>query len=511
MIVKEGITPSMLPFDMSHIERDAKGILRYTNLSSSLIEMFENTVKAVPNKEALVEVGGERVDYQTFWDRSTRVAGGLKAMGIAPGDRVAINLINGNKWAYAFFGVLMAGGVVVPVNTRFSEKEVEYVVTDSGAKYTFTDNAPLPDGEPTVDRSRGQKDLAAIFYTSGTTGFPKGAMTTHENFLANLETVKRVMIRKEPGEFDMRNLISVPMFHVTGCNSQLLVAIFYQGTTIIMPAFEVQLFLKVTVDERVNVLTSVPAIYWLAMNQPNFKDFDMSKVLYLTYGGAPTAAEVVSKIMAAWPNARLGNGFGLTETASVSTFLPHEYCTERPETVGFTAPVIEVDLFEPDPDTGVGELLIRGQNVVDGYWNKPEQTADTFRNGWLHTGDLARCDELGYVQIVDRKKDMVNRGGENVYCVEVEAAVVQHPDVFEVAVIGVPDDMMGEKVGAVIVPQPGTNPDAQAIRDFTKTLIADFKAPQFITFREEPLPRNAGGKVLKPQLRDETKWGAQLR
>jgi len=509
MIVKEGKTPQRLPFDMSDIERSPQGILRYTKLPKSLVAMFEATTKLKPNHEALVELGGERVTYQQFWDRSTRVAGGLLAQGIEPGDRVAINLPNSNNWAYAFFGVLMAGAVVVPVNTRFAEAEVEYIATDSGAKYIFTADKPLPDGEPSVNRDRGQTDLAAIFYTSGTTGFPKGAMTTNENFLANCETIKRCVFKED--EIDMRNLISVPMFHVTGCNSQLLVAIMYGGTTIIMPAFDVQSFLSTIVDERVNVLISVPAIYWLAMNQKNFADFDMSGVLHCTYGGAPTAAEVVGKIKAAWPNAQLGNGFGLTETASVSTFLGHEFCEVRPETVGFAAPVIELDVFEADPETGVGELMIRGQNVVSGYWNKPEQSAEAFRNGWLFTGDLARLDDEGYCQIVDRKKDMVNRGGENVYCVEVEGAIVQHPDVFEVAVIGVPDTMMGEKVGAIIVPQPGTNPDPQDIRQFTKKLIADFKVPQFITFRTEPLPRNAGGKVLKPELRKTVVWGEQLR
>ncbi|MCU1503458.1 MAG: putative fatty-acid--CoA ligase, partial [Ilumatobacteraceae bacterium] len=164
-----------------------------------------------------------------------------------------------------------------------------------------------------------------------------------------------------------------------------------------------------------------------------------------------------------------------------------------------------------DAVSGVGELLVRGQNVVHGYWNAPEQTAAAFVGGWLHTGDLARVDEDGFVQIVDRKKDMVNRGGENVYCVEVENALVQHPDVFEVAVLGVADAMMGEKVGAVIVPRPGTTPSAAAIRGWARELIADFKVPQYITFRDEPLPRNAGGKVLKPALRDATVWGAELR
>jgi long-chain acyl-CoA synthetase len=373
----------------------------------------------------------------------------------------------------------------------------------------FEPGAALPDGAPYVTEGLTPGDLAAIFYTSGTTGFPKGAMTTQENFLSNCETCRRV-IGFSP-DVRLRNLISVPMFHVTGCNSQLLITMMLGGTTVIMPTFEVQAFLKATVEERISILTSVPAIYWLAMNQPNFADFDVSNVRWVSYGGAPTAPDVIAKLIASFPNARLGNGFGLTETSSVATFLPHEYCEQRPETVGFAAPVDELDLFEVDPGTGVGELLIRGQNVVAGYWNKPEQTAETFVDGWLHTGDLARVDDDGFVQIVDRKKDMVNRGGENVYCVEVENALVQHPEVFEVAVLGVPDAMMGEKVGAVIVPKPGTTPDPKAIRAWAKEHIADFKVPQFIAIRPDPLPRNPGGKVLKPTLRKETEWGEQLR
>jgi acyl-CoA synthetase (AMP-forming)/AMP-acid ligase II len=397
----------------------------------------------------------------------------------------------------------------VPVNTRFSDAEVEYVVTDSGAKYIFEPDAALPDGEPFVTDELTPTSLAAIFYTSGTTGFPKGAMTTHENFLSNCETCRRV-IGVAP-EVRLRNLISVPMFHVTGCNSQLLLTMYLGGTTVIMPAFDVQSFLSAIVEEKISMVTSVPAIFWLAMNQPNFDEFDISGVRYVTYGGAPMAPEIIAKLRQSVPHARLGNGFGLTETSSVSTFLPDEYCDSRPETVGFAAPVVELDLVEVDPATGVGELLIRGQNVVSGYWNKPQQSAETFVDLWLRTGDLARVDEDGFVQIVDRKKDMVNRGGENVYCVEVENALVLHPDIFEVAVIGVPDTMMGEKVGAVVVAQPGAHPDAAAIRAWAREQIADFKVPQFIAFREDPLPRNPGGKVLKANLRKETEWGEQLR
>ena len=509
MIVKAGRTPRILPFPMDHIERTADGVLRYTELVPSLVHLLRATVEAGPDTEALVELGGGRLTYRELWDRAARVAGGLRALGIGRGDRVGIRLPNGNDWALAFFGVEMLGAVAVPVNTRFTESEVEYVITDSGASYVFEPGQPLPDGEPIVVDDLGHKDLAAIFYTSGTTGFPKGAMTTHENFLSNFETCRRVIGFTRDDH--IRNLISVPMFHVTGCNSQLIITIQMGGTTVIMPAFEVQQFLHAIVDERINVLTSVPAIYWLAMNQPNFADFDVSAVRWLAYGGAPTAPDVIERLLTSFPNARLGNGFGLTETSSVSTFLPHEYCTQRPETVGFAAPVVELDLIEVDEASNVGELLIRGQNIVAGYWNKPEQTADTFVDGWLHTGDLARMDDDGFMQIVDRKKDMVNRGGENVYCVEVENALVQHPAVFEVAVVGVPDTMMGEKVGAVVVPRPDTKADAKEIADFARELIADFKVPQFISFRAEPLPRNPGGKVLKGSLRKDTEWGDPIR
>ena len=508
-IVKEGRTPSIMPFDMSGVVRTSDGVLRYTGLPRSLLHMFRDAVARTPDRECIVILGGERVTYQEVWDRAARVAGGLAAAGVRARDRVANRHGNTLEWCLGFWGTLMAGAVVVPVNTRFSESEVDYVVTDSGAAHVLLPDEPLPDGEPVVVDDVDQQTLAAIFYTSGTTGFPKGAMTTHENFLSNSETCRRIM--PFPDDVHLRNLVSVPLFHVTGCNSQLIVTTQLNGTTVVMPAFEVQAFLQAIGDEQINILTSVPAIFWLAMSQPNFPDIDVSGIRWVTYGGAPTAPDVIAKLRSSFPNARLGNGFGLTETSSVSTFLPDEYAEKRPETVGFTAPPVEVDLLDVDPSSGVGELLIRGQNVVAGYWNKPEQTAETFVDGWLHTGDLARVDDEGFVQIVDRLKDMVNRGGENVYCVEVESALVEHPAVFEVAVLGVPDAMMGEKVGAVIVPRPGVEPDAAEIRAFALERIADFKAPQYIAFRAEPLPRNAGGKVLKPVLRKETVWPDQLR
>jgi long-chain acyl-CoA synthetase len=497
------------PFDYSSITRDARGIAHYDDRPASLVEMLRSTTERSPDHEAIVEVGGARVSYRELWERAARVAGGLRAQGVRRGDRVAIRLGNGLNWVHAFFGIQMTGAVAVPVNTRFSESEVDYVVNDSGASFVFLPGQSLPDGPPFAVEDLQLSDVAAIFYTSGTTGFPKGAMTTHENFLTNSETCRRV--GNLPTDGQIRNLVSVPLFHVTGCNSQLIPVTETGDTLVIMPAFEVQAFLKAIADERINLLTSVPAVYWFAINQPNFKDLDASQIRWVLYGGAPIAPDLVARIMESFPNARVGNGFGLTECSSVATFLPHEYAHTRPETVGFAAPVVDLDLFEPDPHTGIGELLIRGANVVKGYWNKSEATAETFVDGWLHTGDMARLDADGFVQIVDRKKDMICRGGENVYCVEVENALAAHPAVFEVAVIGVPDEMMGEKVGAVVVPRPGQSLDVGDLLAFAREHLADFKVPQYVAVRKEPMPRNPGGKMLKPVLRKEVEWGKPVR
>ena len=496
------------PFDSTCIARGQDGIARYQNRPASLVEMLRLTVDRTPLNEAVVELGGDRINYRELWDRSARVAGGLKAQGVAPGDRVAIRLGNCLDWCVAFWGAVMSGAIVVPVNTRFSEPEVDYVITDSGSRFVFLPGQPLPDGDPFAVEDLSQPDVAAIFYTSGTTGFPKGAMTTHEGFLSNCETCRRIV--PLPTDGSVRTLVSVPLFHVTGCNSQLLTSCEWGGGSVIMRAFEVQAFLRAIVDERITSVTSVPAVFWLAISQPNFREFDAKQVRWAMYGGAPIAPDLVGRIMEAFPNARVGNGFGLTETSSVATFLPHEYSKVRPDTVGFAAPVVDLDLFETD-SSRVGELLVRGPNVVKGYWNKPEATTQTFVNGWLHTGDLARIDADGFVQIVDRKKDMVNRGGENVYCVEVENALCAHPAVYECAVMGVPDTMMGEKVGAVVVLKPGAKAEPAAICEFLKGRVADFKIPQFMMIRPDPLPRNPGGKILKPKLRGETAWGKSLR
>jgi acyl-CoA synthetase (AMP-forming)/AMP-acid ligase II len=499
------------PLNSIGIARRPDGVKYYEHLPTSLVAMFRHWVDTTPNAEVVAEVGGERVTYAELWDRSARVAGGLREHGIKDDDRVAIRLAAGLAWVEAFFGILMAGATVVPVNTRFSEPEVQYVIDDSGSTYVFMPGEPLLQGAPYVKEGIVADDRAAIFYTSGTTGFPKGAITTHTGFLTNCENMIRGMVLPLPGGAPVRTLISVPLFHVTGCNSQLLTVMYIGGSSVVLPALDLAVLLRTVAEERISFLVTVPAVYALAMNHASFAATDVSGVQRVGYGGAPIAPALVHRIKKAFPNARVSNGFGMTESASLLTVLPDEYAAEHADSVGFACPVVDLALEDVDSESGVGQLLVRGPNITPGYWNKPEANAATLVGGWLRTGDLARVGENGLTYIVDRAKDMICRGGENVYCVEVENALAGAPGVAEAAVIGVPDDVMGEKVGLVIVPSAGATVDIPAVIASLKGVIADFKIPQFVTLREAPLPRNPGGKVVKPILRKETTWGKPLR
>jgi len=500
------------PFDESGVERDTDGRARFRGRPQSLVHLLRASVDRDASATALVEVGGPSLSYGELWERAARVAGGLRRQGVQRGERVAIRLPNGIEWALAFFGAQLLGAVVVPVNTRFAEAEVAYVVEDSGAVFTFAPGGALPDGEPAVVEDLEPDDLAAIFYTSGTTGFPKGAMTSHGNFTTNSENAFRCLFTDRAEGPGISTLISVPMFHVTGCNSQLIPMLEFGGRVEILSGpLDFDGFFAAVGSHGVNQLVSVPAIYHAVIGHPRFAELDVSGVTWVSYGGAPISTSLVRRIEQAFPNARVGNGFGLTETCSLTSFLPHEEAAEHADSVGFAMPVVDLALDEPDPETGVGELLVRGPNVVAGYWNKPAATAETFVDGWLHTGDLARVDEDGLLYIVDRLKDMINRGGENVYSIEVENVLAGAPGVGEAAVVAVPDEMMGEKVGAVIVPSAGADLDVEAVVAHCRRHLADFKVPQYIATRDDPLPRNPGGKLLKAQLRDQTSWGKALR
>lgn len=497
---------------MTGVQRGSDGVKRYTDLPASVVAMLRESVQRAPQDEALVELGGRRLTYAEFWDAALRVAGGLHAQGIAPGDRVAVHLPNGIDWVLAWVGSVLAGALPVAVNTRFAPGEVAHVIADSGANHVFSAGDALPDGPAPTVPEPSHADIASLMYTSGTTGFPKGAMLTHENLLANVETARRCIgIAPEDEGPAHRALICVPLFHATGLHSQLLVALHLGGTAVIQEAFAGPQTLRAMQEERISSFVGVPAIYHYLIHMDDFTPEAVAGVRHAAYGGAPITPTLVRRLQETWPNARLGNGFGQTESTSISTYLPHDDAAERAETVGLAAPVIDVCVGAPGVHVGEGELLLRGQTVCAGYWGNAEATAQTFADGWLRTGDIGAVDEQGFVTLLDRKKDMVNRGGENVYSVEVENGLAGAPGVGEVAVLGVPDEMMGEKVGAVLVALPGTTVDRDTVLAHAREHLADFKVPQYLAVRDEPLPRNAAGKVLKAQLREETAWGAALR
>lgn len=498
------------PFPTVGVSRGRDGIPRYDDLPATLLDMLAEHVDTRPDSEALVELGGARLTYRQLWDRAARVAGGLRAHGLNRGDRVAVRYPAGIDWVLAFWGVVMAGGVAVAVNTRSAQPEVDFVLSDSGAGLDLAPDSPLPDGPPYVTEHLGRADMAALFYTSGTTGHPKGVPTTHEAFLTNTENAIRCLHQPRDLGEGMRTLISVPLFHVTGCNSQLLAAARLGGASVIMPTLNLDALTAALGDERVSVLVTVPAIYSLLLRHSGFAGTDVSGIRWVGYGGAPIAPSLVRSVKDAFGHATVFNGYGMTETASLMTVLPDGDAIEHADSVGYAVPSVDLGLIPLGDEPGVGELVTRGANVTAGYWNRPEATATTFADGWLHTGDVVRVDDAGRVHLIDRLKDIINRGGENVSSVEVEAVLLGAPHVADACVLGVADDVMGEKVGAVLF-GGGDDIDVPAVLEHCRARLADFKVPQYVTVVDTALPRNAGGKLLKSRLREQVRWGEPLR
>jgi acyl-CoA synthetase (AMP-forming)/AMP-acid ligase II len=494
------------PFPTTGVSRDRDGVPHYDQLPATLLDMLAAHVASRPDSEALVELGAGRLTYRQVWDAAARVAGGLRAAGLRRGDRVALRYPAGIDWVLAFWGTIMAGGVAVPVNTRSAEPEVAFIVSDAGARVDLAPDTPLPDGNPAVVDDLGRADIAALFYTSGTTGRPKGVPTTHEAFLTNAENMLRCLGPERDAEF--RTLISVPLFHVTGCNSQLLAAAYSGGASVIMPTLDLAQIAATLPAEQISFMVTVPAVYALLLRHNDFHDVDVSSVRWAGYGGAPIAPALVTAVKEAFGHARVFNGYGMTETASLMTVLPDEDAVAHADSVGYAVPSVDLGVLAYGDDPYVGELVARGANVTAGYWNWPEATAATIIDGWLHTGDVVRVDEAGRVHIIDRLKDIINRGGENISSVEVEAVLLSAPGVADACVLAVPDEVMGEKVGAVLF---GEQIDVAAVLDYCRVQLADFKIPQYVTVVDEALPRNPGGKLLKGRLREQVQWGAALR
>lgn len=498
------------PFPTTGVSRDRHGIPRYDQVPATLLDMLAEQVDARPDSEAVVEVGGDRLTYRQLWDRASRVAGGLRAAGLSPGDRVAVRHPAGIDWVLAFWGTVMAGGVAVAVNTRSTQPEVEFVLSDAGARVDLAAGTALPDGQPYVTERLERTDTAALFYTSGTTGHPKGVPTTHEAFVTNTENGVRCMGLPRDVGAGLRTLISVPLFHVTGCNSQFLAAIRLGGASVIMPALNLDELIATLTAERISLMVTVPAVYALLLRHKDFASTDASGVRWVGYGGAPIAPTLVRSVKEAFPQATVFNGYGMTESASLMTVLPDADAVAHADSVGYAVPSVDLGVLPSGDDPAIGELVVRGANITAGYWNRPEASEATIVDGWLHTGDVVRVDPEGRVHIVDRLKDIINRGGENVSSVEVEAALLAAPHVADSCVLAVPDDVMGEKVGAVLFGGQ-EQIDVAAVLEHCGRALADFKIPQYVTVVADALPRNAGGKLLKAKLREQVQWGDPLR
>jgi long-chain acyl-CoA synthetase len=515
---------------------DGAQVLNYKDRPSNLNNVLRSSVEKYPDKIAF-ECHSASATYAEFAASVECLAASMQStLGIEKGDRVALVLGNDYFFPLVFFAAARIGAVSVPINTRLVSKEISFILKNSGARAIFVDppyhaecvrataNAQsikhtvltekVPEASDTLyledlmKQSPGwtgdvevlENDLASIFYTAGTTGIPRGAMCTHRNFIANAMNTS-LAIGTTPEE---KGLICLPLCHPTACHSQMIYGVYNGTSNVILRRFNADETLSKIESARITTFVGVPTVYWLLLTQMKLKDYDLSSLENIVYGGAPTSPELVRRLRETFPSVRLGNGYGLSESSSLATFLPDEYAMEKPDSVGPPVQTVELRIVDDNGQNllpgKIGEVLLKGPNVVAGYWRDSAATRDVFRNGWCHTGDLGRIDDEGFLHIVDRKKDMIIRGGENIYCVEIENVLASHPCVFAAAAVGKPDKVFGEQVVAYIVPAIGTSPTEDEILDYCDDLLADFKVPKFIKFVND-LPRNPAGKIDKNALR----------
>lgn len=498
----------------------------------------------------------ERVSYEAHYRAVAALAEWFGEIGIAKGDRIALAMRNLPEWPVIFFAAAAVGAIVVPLNAWWTAGELAYGIDDSGARVLFLDDeryqrltadmpvlpgverivvsrastplggrasrlediigtpggyAGLPDRAlPEVDIA--PDDSATIFYTSGTTGNPKGALGTHRNLMSNIMSAAyaaaRAALRRgeeAPAPQPRTFLACIPLFHVTACSATMMGVLASGSTMIFMRKWDTVRAMELIETEKVHVTGGVPTIAWQLLEHPDRGNYDLSSLEAIAYGGAPSAPELVRRIYAEF-GALPGNGWGMTETMATVTSHSAEDYLNRPLSAGPPVAVADLKIMAEDgvtelPVGEVGELWARGPMIVRGYWNKPEATASTFVDGWVRTGDLARLDGEGFVYIVDRAKDMVIRGGENIYSTEVENVLYEHPAVTDCALIGIPHRTLGEEPAAVVHLAPGMTATEAELQAWVRARLAAFKTPVAIRFVEETLPRNANGKILKKDLK----------
>jgi long-chain acyl-CoA synthetase len=472
--------------------------------------------------DALAVVSGEqRLTHRQLNDRCRRLAGGLRALGLQPGDRVAIVANNSHRYLELYVAVPADGLVVVPLNARHTEAELRYALEDSGTRVLVTDQEPgglagcvehvigLPDDyerliaegkEVELGEGVTEDTLAGLFYTGGTTGASKGVMLTHRNLVANsFHTAIAFGLTSED-----RSLIMAPMFHAAGTVAALINI--WLGATQVITPFDPALVLDLVEREAITSMLGVPTMLAALAEEQLARPRDTGSVRLFAHGGSPVASEVIRRAHAAFPNAELVEVFGATELAPLATVQRHEErLLDQPAIRSCGHPIVGVDVrvFRNDgteaPLGEVGEVVVQGPNVMLGYWNKATQTAAALVNGWYRSGDLGYMDENANLYLVDRAKDMIISGGENVYSSEVEEALYAHPMVLEAAVFGIPDERWGERVHAAVLPRGAVT--EQELIAHCRERIAGYKVPKGIDLRTEPLPKSAAGKVLKRDLR----------
>ena len=504
----------------------------------------------------------ERATYDAFFRAAAAFAHELVAQGVKKGDRVAIVMRNLPEWPVVFHAIEALGAIATPLNAWWTGPELEYGLVDSGAKLAILDSgsfarlaehlpncpalkkvyvsreteeishpdviklesvigatadwAGLPD-LPLPEVEIGPEDEATIFYTSGTTGKPKGALATNRNITSNIMaagcSAARAFLRRgetppapDPDAAPRAMLLSVPFFHATGCFAILNPMIVSGAKLVMMHKWDAVRAFELIEREKINAAGGVPTIAWQLIEHPLRKNYDLSSLESVSYGGAPSAPELVRKIVETFPKSQPGNGWGMTETSATVTTHGAEDYQHRPESCGPAVPVADLKIMTVEGDRElaigeVGELWAKGPQVVREYWNKPEATAQTFIDGWVKTGDLARLDAEGFCYIIDRAKDMLIRGGENIYCIEVENVLYDHPAVMDAALVGIPHKTLGEEPAAVVTLKPGAEASERELRAFVAERLAAFKVPVKVVFWHETLPRNANGKIMKSELK----------
>jgi long-chain acyl-CoA synthetase len=491
-----------------------------TNLAKNLTE----TVRVHAGRVAL-RVDNAAMTYRGLDEASARVAGVLHEQGLKPGDRVGIMMPNVAEVPVVYYGILRAGGIVVPMNPLLKAREVAYYLGDSGARLVFAwhgfaaearagaeqakteliivDEADFPDllasASPVEEvTDRHSEDTAVILYTSGTTGQPKGAELTHGNLISNTDVTRTDIVRARAEDVIFGGL---PLFHVFGQTVALNVAVASGACLTLLPRFDPATALRIIAGHRVTVFEGVPTMYVALLHQPDRAEYDVSTLRMCISGGAALPVEVLRGFENALGCTVL-EGYGLSETSPVASF--NQPGRERkPGSIGTAIRGVQMRVVDNSghavPQGEVGEIVIRGPNVMKGYWHRPEATAEAIRDGWFHTGDLARVDEDGYFYIVDRKKDLIIRGGYNVYPREIEEVLYEHPAVAEAAVIGLAHPAMGEEVGAAVTLKPGATISAEELREYVKGQVAAYKYPRHVWIADA-LPKGPTGKIQKRDI-----------